>query len=338
LLGAQPGPGDKVGVTSSAIDWYAARAAGIVAYLILTTVVLVGLTLSGQVRLPRWPRFAITDVHRFGGLLVGVFVSIHIATIALDSYVPFSFTQLVVPLTSHYRPVWTALGIVAAELLVALALTNLLRGRVPYRFWRRIHVLNFVVWGAATAHGIGSGTDTGSTWMVLIYLISVSGVLGALAWRLTRRRLAASTVRGLTASAGLLGVAAVLTLTSAPHGNAAHRVLVAPPATFVDTFSGSLAQQEGPGGSLLSIIGSTTGSRRLLLRVDLVSTEGRSISNTALQLKDITSGYVCSGTVSTLTTTGFTGTCSFSGDNIRTVVVSWRLSGQRVTGTLKVNA
>ena len=40
-------------LTSSPVDWYAARAAGIVAYLLLSAVVVLGLTLSGRRRLHR---------------------------------------------------------------------------------------------------------------------------------------------------------------------------------------------------------------------------------------------------------------------------------------------
>ena len=114
-----------MGVTTLPIDWYTARAAGIVAYLLLTAVVLVGLTLAGRLTVPGWPKFAVTDVHRFGGLLVGTFVSLHVLTIAMDNYTPFSLTELLVPFTAHYRPLWTGLGIVGAELLVALAMIRL---------------------------------------------------------------------------------------------------------------------------------------------------------------------------------------------------------------------
>ena len=55
---------------------------------------------------------------------------------------------------------WTGLGIVAAELLLALAITNHYRNRrISYWFWRRAHYVNFAVWTAATLHGLGSGTD-----------------------------------------------------------------------------------------------------------------------------------------------------------------------------------
>src|SRR6516162_5973150 len=99
-------------LTSSPVDWYLIRASGIVAYLLLTAGVALGLGIAGRERIPRWPRFALTDVHRFVGLLVGVFVSIHLVTLAIDSFLPFSLGQIVVPFTSSYRPLWTALGIV----------------------------------------------------------------------------------------------------------------------------------------------------------------------------------------------------------------------------------
>src|SRR5207253_8412482 len=49
--------GAGVHLTSSPVDWYAARSAGIVAYVLLSVVVALGLVLSGRRRLPRWPRF-----------------------------------------------------------------------------------------------------------------------------------------------------------------------------------------------------------------------------------------------------------------------------------------
>jgi hypothetical protein len=327
-----------MGVTNAPIDWYTARAAGIVAYLLLTAVVLVGLTLAGKVQLPSWPKFAVTDVHRFGGILVGVFVSIHVTTIALDTYTPFSLTGLVVPLTSHYRPVWTSLGIVGAELLLALAVTNALRTRIPYRWWRRIHLLNFVVWGGATAHGIGSGTDTRSTWMVMLYAVSVSSVLAAFAWRIARRRLAPATLRSLTGVAGLAGVVVVVALAAIPHSTtaAAKVAAVAPARAFSDTFSGSLTQVNGAGGSLLSVVGNGTGARPVLVRIDLVSTDGRSISDTALQLEDVASRSVCSGTVTSVGSTGFKGSCAFSGGSARAVAAVWRVTNGHGAGSLSV--
>ena len=54
--------------------WYAARAGGMLAFVLLTASVVAGLLLSGRVRLGRWPRFALEDVHGFLGLLAGSFI------------------------------------------------------------------------------------------------------------------------------------------------------------------------------------------------------------------------------------------------------------------------
>ena len=120
---------------------------------------LAGILLAGKVRVPGLPRFAVEDVHRFLGILAGVFIAVHVGSVALDSVVPFSLSQLVVPFTAGYRPLATGLGVVALELLLAVAVTNRLRSRLPYRFWRRAHYATLAVWLLATFHGILSGTD-----------------------------------------------------------------------------------------------------------------------------------------------------------------------------------
>src|SRR5213078_3662064 len=136
-----------------------------------------------KARIKGWPRFAVEDVHRFGGLLLGSFVSLHVVTIAIDSFAGFSLVQLIVPFAASYRPFWTALGVVAAELLLALAVANRYRRRLSYRFWRRTHYLNFAVWGLAFGHGLLSGTDSGSPWASSLYVGSAALVAGLLAYR-----------------------------------------------------------------------------------------------------------------------------------------------------------
>lgn len=170
----------------SGIDWYAARAAGVVAYVLLTSGALLGILLSGRARLARWPAFAITDVHRFVAFLTGWFVALHVGAVLLDSYVHTSVVQALVPGLSSYRPLWVGLGTVALELLAAVALANLLRKRIGHARWRRIHYLTFVVWGTATLHGIGAGTDARAAWLRLLYVVSVGCVAAAVTWRAGR--------------------------------------------------------------------------------------------------------------------------------------------------------
>jgi sulfoxide reductase heme-binding subunit YedZ len=165
-----------------AVDWYAARAAGVVAYLLVTASVALGISLAGKERFERWPRFAVEDVHRFAGILAGTFIALHVFWLVVDSQAHLALSNLLIPFTSSYRPLWTGLGVVAAELLLALAISNHYRKRISYTLWRRLHYVNFAVWIAATAHGLGAGTDSGSTAFLLMYTVSVL-TIGALAVR-----------------------------------------------------------------------------------------------------------------------------------------------------------
>jgi methionine sulfoxide reductase heme-binding subunit len=167
------------------VVWYAARAGGILAYLLLTASVCLGLLMSGKARLQRWPRFALEDVHRFLGILAGIFVAIHGAALLVDSFVPFSLTQVLVPGTSSYRPLAVGLGVVAAELLAALALTNRYRTRIGHTAWRRLHMLNLGVWGLALLHGLTAGTDAFTAWALVLYAGTAWLVLALLIHRVS---------------------------------------------------------------------------------------------------------------------------------------------------------
>jgi methionine sulfoxide reductase heme-binding subunit len=163
--------------------WYVERAGGILAFLLLTGSVSLGLLLSNKASLRRWPRFAVEDVHRFVGLLAGTFITIHVGALLVDSYMPFSLENVLVPGTDPYRPLAVAAGVIAAELLVALALANRYRKSLSYRFWRRTHYLNFAVWVLAFVHGLTAGTDTSSAWALAMYLAAATLVAALTAGR-----------------------------------------------------------------------------------------------------------------------------------------------------------
>ena len=159
--------------------WYIARAGGLLAFTLLTASVVLGLLLSRRDHFKSWPRFALEDVHRFVSLLAGAFIVVHVGSLLFDSYLPFSLTNVLVPGTAPYRSLSVAAGVVAAELLAALAVTNRYRHSLPRNFWRRAHYLNFAVWLLAFVHGILAGTDATTPWGITLYLAS-AGAVGAL--------------------------------------------------------------------------------------------------------------------------------------------------------------
>jgi sulfoxide reductase heme-binding subunit YedZ len=168
--------------------WYVARAGGVLAFALLTVTVLLGLLLAGRKTLPRWPRFAIEDVHRFANLLTWSFVGVHVLALLADTFIGFSPVEVLVPFASHYRPAATAAGVVGAELLAALAITNAYRNRLPHAVWRRAHYLNFGVWALALVHGVAAGTDTAAAWAIALYVAAAASVTCVTAWRVLRLR------------------------------------------------------------------------------------------------------------------------------------------------------
>ncbi len=322
-------------LTTSPVDWYAARAAGIAAYVLLSVVVCLGMTMAGRKRLERWPRFALEDVHRFGGLLVGSFITIHVVTIALDAYLPFSLAAIVVPLVASYRPIFTALGIVAAELLLALAVTNRYRGRLPYAFWRRAHYLNLAVWGAATVHGLGSGTDRSTPWLLAVFAASSAAVLGIGVWRGLRRRATPPRVGAVAATLALAGAGAVVLVATGPL-----RFSPKPwnARSFQATLTGQVLRDNGTTRALVSAAATAKGEQRALLRADLLVEPNR-LAATSFELEFLPSGLLCKGHVTRVQSFGFDARCKAGDGSHRFVHASWgQGEGNTFTGSLQVTS
>jgi DMSO/TMAO reductase YedYZ heme-binding membrane subunit len=319
-------------VTSNPAIWYAARASGVAAYVVLSLVVSLGLGLGGKAQSRSWPRFSIEDVHRFGGLLVGSLIGIHVLTIAADSFLPFSLTQLLVPFTSSYRPVWTGLGIASAEILLALAITNHYRRRLPYGFWRKAHYLNFVVWGLASVHGLMAGTDRGATWLALLYAASVAVVAALLAWRFGGRVIRSPRV----ATAALVAIVGMSVLILGPL----HHSAAAWNSAHVDeSLAGNVIRNGTSLRQIVSFVGQAGKPQRLLVRADLLVAP-QQVESTSLQLEYLPSGDVCRGRVTSVGGTSFTGSCRLPSGQQRTIQASWEPSddGTGVIGEIHLRA
>jgi len=168
--------------------WYATRATGVVALVLLTATVVLGVTGSARFATPRWPRVITAGLHRNLPLLAVAFVAAHVLTTILDSYAPIGWVSAVVPFTSPYRTFWLGLGAVASDLLLAVTATSLLRARLGYRAWRAVHRLGYACWPVALWHGLGTGTDSRLPWLLALDAACAAAVTGALGWRLSLGR------------------------------------------------------------------------------------------------------------------------------------------------------
>ena len=72
---------------SSTSLWYATRASGIVALVLLTVTMVLGLATTGRIRARNWPGYAQQELHRRLSIIAIVFVGIHVLTSVLDTFV-----------------------------------------------------------------------------------------------------------------------------------------------------------------------------------------------------------------------------------------------------------
>lgn len=155
-------------VSTPSAFWYLTRGTGVVALLLLTLVVLLGVSGATRWRTERLPRFVVAGLHRNLTLLSLVFIVVHVLTTVADGYAPVGLTAAVIPFTSPYRPFWLGLGAVAFDLLLALTATSLLRARVGLRTWRALHWLAYAAWPIALVHSLGTGSDARVPWFELL--------------------------------------------------------------------------------------------------------------------------------------------------------------------------
>lgn len=170
---------------TNSVLWYTTRGAGAVTLILLTTVVILGILSALRVQSPRWPAFLTTGLHRNLALMTLVFLALHIVTAVVDPYTDLGWAAALIPFSSYYRTFWLGLGVIAFELMLAIVATSLVREQLGRHAWKTIHWLTYAAWPVGVAHGLGTGTDAWSAWMLAITAACVVAVVVAVIIRIT---------------------------------------------------------------------------------------------------------------------------------------------------------
>jgi methionine sulfoxide reductase heme-binding subunit len=145
-------------VAAVPVAWIVARAAGLVAFGLLTLSVWLGLAMSTRILGVRRQK-ALLGWHRtlvWTGLSM---LGLHVGAVLLDPVLHFSLASILVPFAAPWRPAAIAAGVVAGWLSLMLAVSFRLRKWIGQRGWRRLHYASFASFGLALAHALMSGTD-----------------------------------------------------------------------------------------------------------------------------------------------------------------------------------
>lgn len=163
--------------------WYLSRATGVISIVLMTSVMVLGLLLSGARRSVGSRTTIVQAVHRSLALGMLAFLVLHIATAIIDTYVHISVVAAVLPFASSYRRFAVGLGTLGLDIVAAVIVTSLLRRRLSERVWRLVHRSSFVLWPLTLWHGIAMSTGN----QPLLRFITIGcGVIGtaAVLWRL----------------------------------------------------------------------------------------------------------------------------------------------------------
>lgn len=171
------------------MTWEMIRVTGVVALALLTVAVAMGIA-GPALRRPT-TRLTTVTMHLTAAVGGTALVVAHIAFAVLDSWVQVPAIAAVLPGASGWQTLWVAVGTVAFDLLLVLAVTSALRQQAP-GLWRRAHIVAYPAWALMWLHTLTIGTDRGTSLMVVLAGLSAALVAGAAALRRSTGRVPAS--------------------------------------------------------------------------------------------------------------------------------------------------
>ena len=167
--------------------WLLSRSAGVVALILVAASTLMGLALAnGLVKGPQ-ARKSISAFHEQTANAGLATIGLHGVTLLGDAFLDPSVTDLLIPFTIDYRPVYVAIGILGGYAAAFLGLSFYARRRIGGKRWRKIHRATPVVYALALIHTLGAGTDAGSSWLRAFMLATAVPAAALLLARLAKK-------------------------------------------------------------------------------------------------------------------------------------------------------
>ena len=109
----------QAGLTSA--FWALGRGTGVVALVLLTVSVVLGIVARSGRRVPAVGRVGISDLHRTAALTGTGLVVAHLGSLLFDPYAQLRLVDLAVPFLAAYRPLWLGLGTLAVDVINGIA-------------------------------------------------------------------------------------------------------------------------------------------------------------------------------------------------------------------------
>lgn len=168
--------------------WLVSRASGIVALVLISLSVLIGLAMAAKVlRAPGHKRFA-ARLHQHVALTALVAIAVHGVALLGDHWLKPGWRGITIPFALAYKPGFTGAGIIAGYLAVLVGPSFYFRRRIGAGRWRKLHRIAVIVWALSAGHALGAGSDAGRLWLRAIVLVPVPVIVYMVMVRVTVTR------------------------------------------------------------------------------------------------------------------------------------------------------
>ena len=167
------------------VEWLVIRGSGIGAFALLTAATIWGLLVSSKLLGKLVKAKPLTWFHESLGVGALIATVVHVVVLSTHDFLDFSWTEILVPGVSDWRPLAVGMGIAALYGLVVVAGSFYVKRWIGQKRWRAIHFASLGVFLSSLVHGMWAGTDTSSPMMIGLYLGSAIVVFGLVAHRIT---------------------------------------------------------------------------------------------------------------------------------------------------------
>jgi hypothetical protein len=117
--------------TASPLLWYFTRTTAVSAYVTLSFAAMLGM-LRGVARGSGERLSWVTDeLHQVLATVFAALVVLHLVTLIFDPYLPFSLTNILLPVNEPFRPLAVDLGVVGLYTLVVVLCSTWIRRYIP---------------------------------------------------------------------------------------------------------------------------------------------------------------------------------------------------------------
>jgi methionine sulfoxide reductase heme-binding subunit len=159
------------------IWWLVSRASGIVALVLISLSVVIGLAMAAKVlRRPGLKR-AGARLHQHMALTGLAAIGVHGLALLGDNWLKPGWRGITIPFALGYRPGFTGIGIIAGYLAVLLGPSFYLRRRIGARRWRALHRATVLVWLLSAIHALGAGSDGASLWLRAVVVAPLAPIV-----------------------------------------------------------------------------------------------------------------------------------------------------------------